>query len=1177
MATNNNPPDFVSDFLGDEDPQSARAAEGLHQGVSLIANSKPVQNIVTGKGLNDYQSTLNAAMAGDENAQHQMAQQALGTAMGTTKASGEFTAQEPLVTGKVSNNIKQSNVALQPNGVQTPMVNGKPNYGKVGWEQGPLVKPNYGKVIRKAAGGSIDPSDIDPQSGVASQGMSAVLQALYNSRPVQNVVTGQGLQDYNTSLKGAVAGNPAAQQDIAQRSLGTAMGSVKVMSREDALAQGVKIPDVHTPAEELGRDVQNNYRLNNLPEVNYAVKGNKVVGHLGLDDDGAVKAVYVDNGARRQGIAESLYQNKIQQGEPFQSDELVAMEPQAKKLWEKLKSQYPDQITKSKEGYIFSPTIKKAYGGLMMAPTHAYANGGQVADAPDFVNQFNSAPQPSVNLPNQEETPGQQLPESQNVPAFVQDFIAPEALQAKYGTPGQQAIAGLEGAASGAIGPLAPLAEKALGVSPEGIRGRAEANPITHGAAELGTLAGGMATGLGEGALIGKAGQLTGKLVGEGGNLAKIVGRGAATGFVENALLQSGDEVSKMILNDPNASAQTAIANVGLSGLLGAGIGGAMGAVSPLWKAAAGNKLGQTIADFKGRMEEHMSDPDPVASATKQLGDYYNSVQDAADDVYGAKGIKAQDIAAVMPEMSDKIASQSEQIGDKLQGALSKLKDDPHAGLLGEEASKYMQALNSNDPGTIFNATQALKQQVQEWGRYNKAMSPLGERTFRNTAKDLAFDLKNSLEDTSVWGKAAERQQEINKAFTNYLPALKDFEKKFTVEVGGEKVIDPGKMQTYFNQIGKPNAEIKQSMLKNFLDASEKYKNVITDSHTNLGIPSPIADMPLNSVMATLKERTTGAKLADIAIHKGLTQAGGAGMGAAAGAGLAGKVGISKDFGAMIGAHALGPFFTTIMPALTKPLLKMASNSAGAKAAIDFSANVSQGDKILNNAVKSIFKAGQVESPKFVISEKDAAKLDKKIAQLQANPEQMTQIGGQVGHYLPEHNSSLAQTAVNAVNYLNTLRPNSGKAAPLDSPRVPSPVERAQYQRALAIAERPVSILDSVKNGTLTTTDVLALRTLYPQLYNQMSDKLVSQITDMGTKGQNVPYRVRMGLSLFLGQPMDSTMIPQNIISAQPQNATAPTNQPQAPVKTKTAALSKFGSQYQTKNQSAEQASISRK
>jgi hypothetical protein len=55
-------------------------------------------------------------------------------------------------------------------------------------------------------------------------------------------------------------------------------------------------------------------------------------------------------------------------------------------------------------------------------------------------------------------------------------------------------------------------------------------------------------------------------------------------------------------------------------------------------------------------------------------------------------------------------------------------------------------------------------------------MPSIADKDLIAKSKCLAYDVRNALEDTKVWGKAAERQQAINKAFSEFkLPAyLKD-------------------------------------------------------------------------------------------------------------------------------------------------------------------------------------------------------------------------------------------------------------------------------------------------------------------------------------------------------------------------------------------------------------------
>ncbi len=170
--------------------------------------------------------------------------------------------------------------------------------------------------------------------------------------------------------------------------------------------------------------------------------------------------------------------------------------------------------------------------------------------------------------------------------------------QYKYGSTGQTALAALEGAGQGLAGPLAPLAEKALGVDPEGITGRAEANPIAHSAGEAAGLIGGAALPVSQAGVLGEAGAAAAKALGFEG----LAGTAAKVG-VESALYTLGDEVSKTINQDPN-SIQTAIMHVGLSGLLGATGGAALGKVSDLWLSKLGEKAEQFAEEFTGRLKE---------------------------------------------------------------------------------------------------------------------------------------------------------------------------------------------------------------------------------------------------------------------------------------------------------------------------------------------------------------------------------------------------------------------------------------------------------------------------------------------------------------------------------------------------------------------------------------------
>lgn len=173
-------------------------------------------------------------------------------------------------------------------------------------------------------------------------------------------------------------------------------------------------------------------------------------------------------------------------------------------------------------------------------------------------------------------------------------------LQKQYGGAGQQAMAGLEGIAQGVAGPLAPLAERAVGIPAEDIRSRAEANPITHGIGEgvgfTGSLFVPELKGAGLAAQVGNVGEKAAALLPEA---ASVIARTGIKASAEMAALQTSNELSKMVLNDPGQTLGSAAINIGLSGVIGGVGGAALGAVSPLW-AKAKNVTGvdKLVSDY---------------------------------------------------------------------------------------------------------------------------------------------------------------------------------------------------------------------------------------------------------------------------------------------------------------------------------------------------------------------------------------------------------------------------------------------------------------------------------------------------------------------------------------------------------------------------------------------------
>lgn len=208
----------------------------------------------------------------------------------------------------------------------------------------------------------------------------------------------------------------------------------------------------------------------------------------------------------------------------------------------------------------------------------------------------------------------------------------------------------------------------------------------------------------------------------------------------------------------------------------------------------------------------------------------------------------------------------------------------------------------------------------------------------------------------------------------------------------------------------------------------------------------------------------------------------------------------------------------------------------GFKAMTDYIAHAAKGENLAGAAAKNIFKAGAVVLPANMYpSDKETDKLDRKLQSLQDNPTPLYDVGGKTAHYMPEHGEAIGQTAGNAVQYLNSLRPQVQKPNPLDAGIEPSKQEKAAYRDALTIAEQPLVVMDKIKEGTLVPSDLKHLGTLYPGLYSNLQQKLTHSMIDAVHAETPIPYQTRLGLSMFLAQPLDSTMTPGGIQAAQPQ------------------------------------------
>jgi hypothetical protein len=252
-----------------------------------------------------------------------------------------------------------------------------------------------------------------------------------------------------------------------------------------------------------------------------------------------------------------------------------------------------------------------------------------------------------------------------------------------------------------------------------------------------------------------------------------------------------------------------------------------------------------------------------------------------------------------------------------------------------------------------------------------------------------------------------------------------------------------------------------------------------------------------------------------------------------------------------------------------------------------YSSRVKKGQKAIEQGVGSLFDPS-IKHEVEPVSEKESQSIKDYVDNGGAFQEaqdfhnqsaQMLAKGGQVGRVedplsslLPEHNLALNGAKSRVSGYLNSVKPQEPPKLAFDAKSSQKPLHK-EYDRAVTLAARPLSILKQIKDGSLTPTHLKHFASLYPELHDHLGKQMTGEITKAQLAGKRPSYRTRQGLSLFLGTPLDSSFTPANIMASQAtfhQQTSSP--QPPAPTKNKkgTATLTKASEQYETSSQAAE-------
>lgn len=876
-----------------------------------------------------------------------------------------------------------------------------------------------------------------------------------------------------------------------------------------------------------------------------------------------------------------------------------------------------------------------------------------------------------------------------------QGFRQPDAAElknltdyAKYSSTGEQIKTAAEGVAEGVLGPLAPIAERAMGVDPEAMRAREEINPVISGVAEGAGLVGSALTGVGAGAAFTKLGaKATEKAAAKlGTGIAARVAGAAISSAVENTAFQVSDEVSKLIKEDPNQSIESAAMSIGLSGLIGAGVGGGAKGTMELWKAGPGKQLeslmsiikrknaGGTPVDtlgldippeiqavigsnpkaaqaFQVLMESNSKAGANLQETVKQ---FKKNISEASGTTLGFEAAELDALenlskAKLGSDVSNKlvntlkqtvepIAEQYDRIRGQFKNAVvgqeeraeisSKLlnliqESGLHQGI-NEDALKLVNKVISKIEAPASAAVSIIKgegmdmlrqikpvkqapditaDELQKIAKQVYDVSPFGHPNYavgkqirgilddalensltRNAEKvglETLENLKNAnanykqfkevieqLNDRLHMGRIAETGikgfvSSIEKMNPEDIASRLSLRKDFKLQQLLEATFPDVAAQVRKNELAEV---VKRSLKDGIIDPNKLQNNIsklepeLRDYLINPQVKGELT--ALHDMLSSLpiKMNTSGTAKTLDALWRRMPESGTAVV--------AGLMGHNPIAGWLLGAA--GKYLGSELPDSARLAVlrflgsEKSFNSAGLKSFTNTVDAIYKSEAMLSKGTKAILGLGPLPVIKN-ISDGEREKLKKQVDEFAAKPDSWFDDVSPLQYYAEDLQGGAVQTAATAVQYLASLRPNTEPQGPLDSPLKASKTAEAAYNNALNIANNPAIVLKRLSDGLLTLQDIQHLSKLYPALYAKMQTKLMDQIVEAKHAKKNIPYKTKLGLSMFMGQPLDSSMQPMAIQANQPQQA-VPQGQPPQPAHS-TAKLSKAPLNSQTTSQ----------
>lgn len=485
-------------------------------------------------------------------------------------------------------------------------------------------------------------------------------------------------------------------------------------------------------------------------------------------------------------------------------------------------------------------------------------------------------------------------------------------------------------------------------------------------------------------------------------------------------------------------------------------------------------------------------------------------------------------------------------------------------------AKRIQEGLSDN--AQLFADLDHIKQRIGKWAGPGRHIVSADQATHGVMRKHYE-SLRQILESDGLWGSAGKAQREINEAWTKYLDTKELFEQSFaraglkdaTDDFWTRKMVsDPAKIEGFLKNIGLAKQDLVAETLQQHIKNSNDLSSVIAK---NYSVPSDKAHLikevseASKTLSDTLKrtEETVGL-INQLKALEAADNSFGSGMGAILGGAIGSAVGLP---GALIGGVAsigMNPGRSVRQLAAIEHMVGSVSQKVEggiggfiSKAKERASAEAKRIAPKVKEAAK---KAGEatVEGAKgtgrwsyrgAVFASSKASEARRNEYERQANsvrravsdPEAFgravyARIGGDDVH--PQIAASTIQAANRATSFLATkLPPTSPSKNPLqprlEAPRV-SDAEMSKFLRYAQAVEKPLSVIEDLRDGKVSREGVEALKAVYPKMYQEIQLGIAARVGELNEK---LVYSDRIQLGILFDVATDASLDPSFVMNMQ--------------------------------------------